>query len=744
MPFTYEALLTPGTTYIAYIEQVGDDNTPGAIWDNTNSIWGSNTFPLAANVHEIAVTQMHASNAEKSRFTLTTNANLGTYTGRINIHFIDTTLGVVEVVRTDVVYISQGLAAREPVSYQGADVLEGHVNGVEQTVRVRCTKYIDNTRPATGSVVSTTIRYPGGTPVSTTNAAAYTGTPGVYKVLLTATEADVEADLKDELQIDITTSDGSGRAYLEFSRNPIDADWANGGRLDLILDSINTRTTNLDTSVSILVYPAIQALPTAAAIADAVWDEAISGHVTAGSAGERVERLDILASGGAGEITTTRASNLDNLDEAVSTAATPSEVATQCLASMVSLHLDHLLAAAYDPASKPGVSNSLWNTIIESDAGVPRFTANSLETAPTGGGASATAIADAVWDEARAGHTTAGTFGESLATSLPAVLADTDFIQTTLDTGGTIQTAIAACSTSSQVSALNNLSAANVASELATFYTGTLDARFDSIDTAVAGVITTGNSAWVTATGTGLSLTAAGIRSEIDANSTQLAAIVADTNELQTDWANGGRLDLILDTASTVDAAAVRTEMDNNSTKLAAILADTAELQSDWVNGGRLDEILDAVASDSIEPIITAIKTSLDPGGTTHTQIAAISPNPTSLSPEFISDNRTWIAPQEGLEAVNRITLGLNDQATLAMDFEGVLNPDTGIGTASAPTLYSGDADLTFGTAQVSQRHTQVHVKVSGQQSGKTYKIRFQCTTTDNDIISAIGTLVCK
>lgn len=41
--------------------------------------------------------------------------------------------------------------------------------------------------------------------------------------------------------------------------------------------------------------------------------------------------------------------------------------------------------------------------------------------------------------------------------------------------------------------------------------------------------------------------TVAQIRSEIDSNSTQLSAIVADTNELQTDWANGGRLDLLLD-----------------------------------------------------------------------------------------------------------------------------------------------------------------------------------------------------
>lgn len=40
---------------------------------------------------------------------------------------------------------------------------------------------------------------------------------------------------------------------------------------------------------------------------------------------------------------------------------------------------------------------------------------------------------------------------------------------------------------------------------------------------------------------------AADIRAEIDSNSTQLAAIVADTGELQTDWVNGGRLDLLVD-----------------------------------------------------------------------------------------------------------------------------------------------------------------------------------------------------
>jgi hypothetical protein len=53
-------------------------------------------------------------------------------------------------------------------------------------------------------------------------------------------------------------------------------------------------------------------------------------------------------------------------------------------------------------------------------------------------------------------------------------------------------------------------------------------------------------------------------------------------------------------------AADVRIEMDANSTKLAAILADTNELQADWVNGGRLDLILDAAGSAG-DPWTTAL-----------------------------------------------------------------------------------------------------------------------------------------
>lgn len=54
---------------------------------------------------------------------------------------------------------------------------------------------------------------------------------------------------------------------------------------------------------------------------------------------------------------------------------------------------------------------------------------------------------------------------------------------------------------------------------------------------------------------------------------TEVAAILADTNELQTDWANGGRLDNIL------DARASQTSVDTIDTNVDAILADTADMQ---------------------------------------------------------------------------------------------------------------------------------------------------------------------
>lgn len=93
------------------------------------------------------------------------------------------------------------------------------------------------------------------------------------------------------------------------------------------------------------------------------------------------------------------------------------------------------------------------------------------------------------------------------------------------------------------------------------------------------------------------------VEDKIDIIDTNVDSVLADTNELQTDWVNGGRLDLLLD----------------------ATLADTNELQTDWANGGRLDLILDARASQtSVDDLPTNAELSTALGTADDAVLAAI------------------------------------------------------------------------------------------------------------------------
>jgi len=144
----------------------------------------------------------------------------------------------------------------------------------------------------------------------------------------------------------------------------------------------------------------------------------------------------------------------------------------------------------------------------------PNYSPNTT-TPPT-----AAAVADAVWDEARSAHTTAGSFGEG-------VKVESLNTQAKADVNAEADTAISDASLAT-------------ASALATAQT--------DLDTLTgADGVTLATSQPNYAPNTTTPPTAAAIRAEVDSNSTQLAAIVADTGELQADLANGGRLDLILD-----------------------------------------------------------------------------------------------------------------------------------------------------------------------------------------------------
>lgn len=173
--------------------------------------------------------------------------------------------------------------------------------------------------------------------------------------------------------------------------------------------------------------------PTAEQIADAVWDEASTGHIDAGKAGQQLwTDVDAILID-TNELQTDNVPGLIAALNDLDAAAVNAEVDT----ALADIHLDHLLAVDYDPAVKPGVATALLNELIENDAGVSRYTANALEQAPTDGAApTAGEIADAVWDEASTGHVDAGKAGAQLWTDIDAILVDTNELQTDLVNGG--------------------------------------------------------------------------------------------------------------------------------------------------------------------------------------------------------------------------------------------------------------------------------------------------------------------
>jgi trimeric autotransporter adhesin len=112
--------------------------------------------------------------------------------------------------------------------------------------------------------------------------------------------------------------------------------------------------------------------PTAAAIADAVWDEAKAGHVAVGSFGEEVQ---------------THATQAEILSDATPFAGANVDAAVSSRSSHSAADVDTTLSGTHGAGDWQGAS------------------------APA-----ASAIADAVWDESKAGHVGVGSFGEEVQT----------------------------------------------------------------------------------------------------------------------------------------------------------------------------------------------------------------------------------------------------------------------------------------------------------------------------------------
>lgn len=181
-----------------------------------------------------------------------------------------------------------------------------------------------------------------------------------------------------------------------------------------------------------------------AEIADAIWDEARSGHVGAGSFGEGVASV----TGSVGSVATGGITAGSIAADAIGA----SELAADAIAEIADAVWDEAIAghlgagstgAVLNSASAPtaaAVADAVWDEAIGDHltGGSSGATLAALPTASgidstltsshgTGswvdaGGLTAAAVADAVWDELSADHVTTGTMGKNLQTLASAVL----------------------------------------------------------------------------------------------------------------------------------------------------------------------------------------------------------------------------------------------------------------------------------------------------------------------------------
>ena len=151
-------------------------------------------------------------------------------------------------------------------------------------------------------------------------------------------------------------------------------------------------------------------------------------------------------------------------------------------------------------------------------------------------------IADGVWDEAISGHLTAGSTGNALnaagsagdpwSTALPGAYGAGTAGKIV---GDNINATISSRASQTSVDTIDDF----LDTEIAAIKTKTDNLPTDPADqSAVEAAITTATS--------GLA-TAANLATVAGYLDTEIAAILADTNEMQTDLANGGRLDLLID-----------------------------------------------------------------------------------------------------------------------------------------------------------------------------------------------------
>lgn len=378
---------------------------------------------------------------------------------------------------------------------------------------------------------------------------------------------------------------------IEGDTNELQADLTNGGRLDLLIDNILTDTgTSLVNQINALndlstsdidarlAAIGLDHLVSAATVGADVTDDSIIAQLVSSSAtadwdtfDNTTDSLQAIADGGGGPTAGDIADAV--LDEALSghtTAGTLGKAVADIEADTNELQTDLVDGGRLD---------LIFDATLADTADLQANQGNWL-TATGFNTDDAATIADAVWDEAISGHTTAGTTGKyvsDLQTTTAAIKVKTDqFVFTTANQLDVQVLSMATDSLTADAAAADFIGASEIAASASQEIADLIAADWiqgDASPLAIAAAV------WDTALA---SHTTAGTAGKA------VADIEADTNELQTDWVDGGRLDLIadailVDTGTTIPATLTTiTGALPDTLSLAAINAEVDTALSDY------------------------------------------------------------------------------------------------------------------------------------------------------------------
>lgn len=201
----------------------------------------------------------------------------------------------------------------------------------------------------------------------------------------------VRTELTTELgRIDVATSTRASQTSVDTIDDFVDTEVA----------AIKAKTDQLTFSTSNRVDAQVFGMEAGTVTAAAIATDAIDADAIKTDAVTEIQSgLSTLTAAG---VRTAVGLSSANLDTQLGTLATASALST------VAGYVDTEVAAIKTVTDKV-------STALESDGGAGyQFTTTALENAPSGSGASAADIADAVWDEAIADHQNSGSTGESL------------------------------------------------------------------------------------------------------------------------------------------------------------------------------------------------------------------------------------------------------------------------------------------------------------------------------------------